>query len=219
MMLSQIDTYLFDMDGLLIDSEPLWKKAEKEVFGALGLHLTDDLLRQVMGFRLSEVVEYWYHYQAWENPNFKATEQAIIDCMIAQIQNEGKAMDGVYEVLEVLKSKNKKIALASSSSMVLIEAVVRKLNLSEWIPQLFSAEHEPYGKPHPGIFIRAAKSLNTEPRNCMVLEDSMNGMLAAKSARMSCTVVPDPIQYDYPEWCLADYKFKKLNELIPYLNA
>jgi beta-phosphoglucomutase-like phosphatase (HAD superfamily) len=87
------------------------------------------------------VVQYWYHYQAWENPNFEATEQTIIDCMIAQIQKEGKAMEGVYELLEVLKSKNKKIALASSSSMVLIETVVKKLQLNEWIPSLFSAEH------------------------------------------------------------------------------
>jgi HAD superfamily hydrolase (TIGR01509 family) len=219
MNLEKIDCFLFDMDGLLIDSEPLWKKAEKEVFGALGLNLTDDLLRQVMGFRLNEVVQHWFHYQAWENPNFEATEQAIIDCMIAQIQKEGKAMEGVYELLEVLKSKNKKIALASSSSMVLIETVVKKLQLNEWIPSLFSAEHEAFGKPHPGIFIRAAASLQVEARNCMVLEDSLNGMLAAKSARMACTVVPDPVQYDRPEWCLSDFKFKKINELIPFLNA
>ena len=58
-----IDTLLFDMDGLLVDSEPWWKVAEKEVFGALGLHLDDELLRQVMGFRLNEVVVHWYNYQ------------------------------------------------------------------------------------------------------------------------------------------------------------
>ncbi len=217
MNLHPIDTYLFDMDGLLIDSEPLWKKAEKAVFGALGLNLTDDLLREVMGFRLSEVVAYWYHYHPWESPDFAKTEQDIIECMIGYIQKDGKAMEGVYELLEVLQSKHKKIALASSSSMVLIEAVVAKLHLSEWIPDLFSAEHEPYGKPHPGIFITAASSLNSNPRNCLVLEDSINGMLSAKSARMYCTVVPDPVQYERPEWCLADYKLKKLSDFIPYL--
>jgi sugar-phosphatase len=202
------------MDGLLVDSEPLWKRAEKQVFGNLGLNLNDDLLRQVMGFRLSEVVAHWYRYQNWPNPNFKQTERDIIDTMKLLIEEEAVAMKGVYEVLIYLRSRGKKIALASSSSMELIEAVVKKLNLAELFDQLHSAEKEEFGKPHPGIFLTAAKAMNAEPFECLVFEDSKNGMIAAKAARMNCVVVPEAIHFHEQWWSIADAKISVLDDYI-----
>lgn len=200
------------MDGLLVDSEPLWKRAEKLVFGSLGLNLNDDLLRQVMGFRLPEVIEHWYRYQNWPNPDFKKTEREIIDTMKQLITEEAVAMNGVVEVLEHLKSKGHKIALASSSSMELIETVVKKLNIRDYFNQLHSAENEPFGKPHPGIFITAANSMKAQSHECLVFEDSKNGVIAAKAARMACIAVPEPIHFHENWWSIADAKISSLEQ-------
>ena len=205
---------IFDMDGLLIDSEPYWKIAEKTVFSQLGLNLSDELLRQVMGFRLSEVVQYWYQYQPWSNPDFKKTEHDILNCVKKLIIDHAEAMTGVYEVLEKLASENYKLALASSSSMSLIDVVVDKLVIRKYFEVLWSAEFEPYGKPHPGIFITTAQKLNIAPTDCIVFEDSINGVIAAKAARMSCIAIPEEATFINPQFAIADKKFKNLNEYL-----
>ena len=217
-----IGTLLFDMDGLLVDSEPYWKLAEKSVFGALGLQLDDELLRQVMGFRLNEVVQHWYRYQAWPNPNFTQTENDIMDCMEAYMRKDAVALPGVMESLEYVKQKGYACALASSSSMRLIEAVVDKLNIRSYFDLLYSAEYEMYGKPHPGIFITAATKLGSAPQHCLVLEDSVNGVIAAKAARMLCVAVPEPEKQNNPKFSIADYRLKSMAEfpgILEQINA
>jgi sugar-phosphatase len=207
------------MDGLLVDSEPYWKLAEKKVFGALGLSLNDELLRQVMGFRLSEVVQYWYNYQAWPNPNFIQTENDIMDCMEAYMRSEAVALKGVMESLEYVKQNGYACALASSSSMRLIEAVVDKLNIRSYFDLLYSAEYETYGKPHPGIFITAATKLGSAPQHCLVIEDSLNGVIAAKAARMLCVAVPELEKQNDPRFSIADFQLKTMEEFPTLMNS
>ena len=214
-----VSTLLFDMDGLLVDSEPYWKFAEKKVFGALGLSLNDELLRQVMGFRLSEVVQYWYNYQAWPNPNFIQTENDIMDCMEAYMRSEAVALKGVMESLEYVKQNGYACALASSSSMRLIEAVVDKLNIRSYFNLLYSAEYETYGKPHPGIFITAATKLGSAPQHCLVIEDSLNGVIAAKAARMLCVAVPELEKQNDPRFSIADFQLKTMEEFPTLMNS
>ncbi len=201
---AQTEAVIFDMDGLLIDSEPYWKMAEKEVFGKLGVHLTDDLLRQVMGFRLSEVVQYWYKYQPWENPDFGKTEKDVLACVKELILNHAEAMPGVYDILEFCKKQNYKIGLASSSAMSLIEVVVQKLQIQSYFDVIWSAEYEPFGKPHPGIFITTANKLMVEAKHCLVFEDSVNGVIAAKAARMHCIAVPEQVSINDPRFTITD---------------
>lgn len=210
----QTQLVIFDMDGLLIDSEPYWKIAEKEVFGKLGLNLTDVLLRQVMGFRLSEVVKHWYHYQPWPNPNFEQTERDVLNCVKQLIQQHANAMSGVYEVLTHCKNKNYKIALASSSAMELIDVVIDKLNIRHYFDVVWSAQYEEYGKPHPAIFLSVAKQLNIEPKNCVVFEDAINGVIAAKASRMYCIAIPEEVSYNDPRFAIADVKLKSLLDTL-----
>lgn len=206
----QTQLVIFDMDGLLIDSEPYWKIAEKEVFGKLGLNLTDDLLRQVMGFRLSEVVQYWYHYQPWPEPNFEQTERDVLDCVKQLIQQHADAMPGVYEVLTHCKQNNFKMALASSSAMELIEVVIDKLNIRHFFDMVWSAQYEKYGKPHPAIFLSVSRKLQVEPKHCVVFEDAINGVIAAKAARMYCIAIPEEVSYNDPRFAIADVKTQSL---------
>ncbi len=213
-ILSMHDIFIFDMDGLLVDSEPIWKMVEKKVFGQLGITLTDELLRKVMGFRLSEVVAYWYQYQPWPNADLQQTEKDILAEMVTSIQSNAVAMSGVYELLSFLESKGKKMALASSSPMILIDAVVDKLSIRNYFQILHSAQFETYGKPHPEIFINTAKMLGVAPSSCVVLEDSINGVLAAKAARMTCIAVPEVATFDDPRFSIADFKISSLSHLI-----
>lgn len=205
---------IFDMDGLLIDSEPFWKMAEKEVFGALGVHLTDDLLRQVMGFRLSEVVTYWYNYKPWPNPDFNKTEADVLACVKQLILQHANALPGVFEVLEYCKQHQYKIALASSSAMELIDVVVDKLNIRQYFDVIWSAQYEAYGKPHPGIFLSVAQQLQVNPINCLVFEDAINGVIAAKAARMQCIAVPEEVSFNDPRFAIADGKVPSLLNVI-----
>ena len=186
-----IKAIIFDMDGLLVDSEPYWKIAEKICFGKLGLNLSDELLRQVMGFRLNEVVAHWYNYQPWGEKNFEAVEADVLETVKQLIIENADALPGVIQTLELCKANGYKIALASSSAMSLIHVVVDKLNIRHYFDLLVSAEFEPYGKPHPSVFITTANQLNILPTECLVFEDSVNGMVAAKAARMKCIVIPE----------------------------
>ena len=200
------------MDGLLVDSEPYWKIAEKICFGKLGLDLNDELLRQVMGFRLSEVVEHWYNYQPWGEKNFEAVEGDVLVTVKQLIIENANALPGVIQTLELCKNNGYKIALASSSAMSLINVVVDKLNIRHYFDLLVSAEFEPYGKPHPSVFLTAAQKLNVLPTECLVFEDSVNGMIAAKAARMKCIVVPELEKQEELYWQLANFKLVSLEE-------
>lgn len=207
-----IKAIIFDMDGLLVDSEPYWKIAEKICFGKLGLTLTDELLRQVMGFRLNEVVEHWYNYQPWGEKNFDAVEADVLETVKQLIADNANALPGVIDTLKLCKENGYKIALASSSAMSLINVVVDKLNIRHYFDLLVSAENEPYGKPHPSVFLTTANQLNVLPIECLVFEDSVNGMVAAKAARMKSIVVPEAEKQNEPYWHLANQKLNTLED-------
>lgn len=207
-----IKAIIFDMDGLLVDSEPYWKMAEKICFGKLGLTLNDELLRQVMGFRLNEVVEHWYNYQPWGEKNFEAVEADVLETVKQLIADNANALPGVIDTLILCKANDYKIALASSSAMSLINVVVDKLNIRQYFDLLVSAENEPYGKPHPSVFLTTANQLNVLPTECLVFEDSVNGMVAAKAARMKCIVVPEAEKQNEPYWHLANQKLNTLED-------
>lgn len=212
-LLTSCKAVIFDMDGLLIDSEPYWKMSEKEVFGKLGLTLTDELLRQVMGFRLSEVVKHWYTYQPWPNANFEQTEADVLACVQQLIVQHAEALPGVHALLENLQQQKMPMALASSSAMSLIETVVDKLGIRGYFTFLVSAEFESYGKPHPAIFLTAAHKLGIAPVDCLVLEDSINGVIAAKAARMKCIAVPETLSLDDPRFTIADAVIESIEKL------
>lgn len=205
-----VKAIIFDMDGLLVDSEPYWKIAEKICFGKLGLQLDDELLRQVMGFRLSEVVEHWYNYQPWGEKNFAAVEADVLVTVQQLISENANALPGVEQTLQLCKANGYKIALASSSAMSLINVVVDKLNIRHYFDLLVSAENEPYGKPHPSVFLTTANQLKVLPTECLVFEDSVNGMIAAKAARMKCIVVPEAEKQYESYWSLANHQLKSL---------
>lgn len=218
-MHEQFDAVIYDMDGLIIDSEPFWRQAEMKVFATVGINLTEQDCIQTTGFRFDEVVEHWWHKKQWTDKTKQQIHDEVLDEMENAITHHAEAMPGVHASLDYFKSKGIKMAVASSSAMRLIKATVKKLKIESYFDLLVSAEHETHGKPHPAVFLRTAEMLNARAERCLVLEDSFNGLLAAKAAKMKCAVVPYPEDYNNPKLIIADWKLKSLNEITVVAGA
>lgn len=189
-----IEAVIFDMDGLLIESEPFWRRAEIAVFATVGIELSEDDCRETMGYRLNEVVELWYSRQPWTAKSKEQVEVEIQAYVQNLIETEGVPLKGVMETIALCKELNLKTAIASSSAMRLIKATVYRLGLESTFEVLHSAENEAFGKPHPAVFIHAAQKLGVRPENCLVFEDSFHGMVAGLAAKMKVIAVPDAIE-------------------------
>jgi len=198
------------MDGLLIDSEPLWQQAGAETLQEYGVTLTDEQYNLTTGLRTPEWVDYWFTHFAISKESAKEAAKTIEQAALNKIKEHGEAMEGVQYIMEFFKTNNFHIGLASSSPMRLIEAVVEKLNIQSYLNAITSAEHLPYGKPHPQVFLNCAELLNVPPTTCICFEDSFNGMIAAKAARMKCVVIPAPHVHHEGRWNAADRKLTTL---------
>ena len=187
---------MFDLDGLLIDSEPLWREAEMEVFGSIGVHLTDEMCASTMGLRIDEVVDHWYRLSPWTGPERREVERRVVERLISLVREKGAALAGIDAALTCFRSLGLRLALASSSTHRIIEAALDRLELADEFEVVLSAEDEPAGKPDPAIYLSAASALRVRPESCIAIEDSPNGVRAAKAAGMTCIAIPlDPLDY------------------------
>lgn len=187
--MKKIEAIIFDMDGVIIDSEPLWKKAEKEVFSSVGVKTTDELCKLTESMTTWEVTSFWFERQPWKSKTLKDVENEVIDYVRLLIEKEGVAINGINEFIEKIKCRGYKIGLATNSPYILIPVVLKKLNIADYFDATSSAEHELRGKPNPSIYFSVAKKLNVEPENCIVFEDSYSGLLAAKNAGMKTIAI------------------------------
>jgi len=210
--MSEFKAFIFDMDGLLIDSEPFWRRAQQEVFATVEILLSEEDMKTTMGRRIDEVVAHWYAKKPWAGMSQKDIEAKIVDRVIELVKTEGKLREGVKNTLDTCKETGRPLAVASSSSSELINVVVDALEIRDYFTELFSAEHESHGKPHPGVFITTAQHLNVPADRCLVFEDSPSGILAAKAAKMTCIAVPDNEHMEHPFVNVADTKLSSLNE-------
>lgn len=211
-----INGVIMDMDGLLIDSEPFWRIAEIEAFAKLSCKLDDQLLNRTMGMRNDEVVKYWVDYFKLEDVNYGELELDILARVQELVEEKGKQLPGVVETLEFFKQKQIPLALASSSPMGIIQSVVDTLGIEPYFKVMCSAEFEEYGKPHPAVFLSASNYLRVPPEQCLVFEDSVNGVIAAKAAKMHCIAIPAPQDLNDKRYAIADKVFQNLNEFLSF---
>ncbi len=212
--LKKFKAIIFDMDGVLIDSEPLWKIAMEKVFNEVGCNLTRKDFEKTVGLRLDEVINFWYKHSPWKNFGPEEVLQKIIAEMVILIKATGKPLPGVLESLTFFKSTGFKIGLATSSYEILIDTVLETLNIAHFFDVTHSAEHENYGKPHPEVYINTAKMLKVEPIDCIVIEDSINGVIAGKAAKMHVICVPEKTHELNKKLIIADEIFENLGEML-----
>lgn len=181
------------MDGLLIDSEPLWRKAHVDAVREQGsdIVITKDDVRAMTGRRTSEVVEHWREKYGLHHIAGEELAASVVAKVIDSIKLSGQAFVGVPEIMEMFKEHNIPITLASSSSPDVIEAVINKLGINQYIKLAYSAIHEEFGKPHPAVFLTTAQKMGVKPADCIVFEDSINGVKAAVAADMKCVAIPE----------------------------
>jgi mannitol-1-/sugar-/sorbitol-6-/2-deoxyglucose-6-phosphatase len=215
-----VTAVILDMDGLLIDTEPVWRAAEASVFASLGISLSEKDLLDSTGQTIAEVVPVWRQRQphlpvgghGGTEPSDAEIADRITDEVIAYVAAEGAPMPGVTEAIVLFRKHGFRLAIASSSPLRLIDAVCQRLGLTE-IEVRCSALDAGKGKPAPDVYLAAARELGVAPASCLAIEDSAHGVAAAKSAGMRCIAVPDPLIASDPGYDQADLVLPSLRSL------
>ena len=177
---------IFDMDGVIIDSEPIHLEVDIQTMKDLGCNISKEELNKYVGttseymfsdiknrYKINKSVEDIISYRA------EIAKERIIKADLEPIE-------GIRELLNELKNKSIPAAIASSSPRDFIEVVVSKFGIKDYFSYIVSGEEVENGKPAPDVYIETAKKLGVQPKECIVIEDSKNGVLAAKAAGMKC---------------------------------
>ena len=208
----RLNTVIFDMDGLLIDSEPCWQEAGTETLLQFNVTLSPVQYHHTTGLRTREWLDYWFGYFGIGKERIPAAEAALHQHVIEKIRTKAAPLPGVDQILAFFKARNFRIGLATSSPLSLVKVVVEKLDIGAYFETVASAEHLPYGKPHPQVYMDCAEAMAVSPLQCLAFEDSFNGLIAAKAARMTCVAIPVHDQAHLPKWGAADLKLHSLLE-------
>jgi len=176
---------IFDMDGVIVDSERFWQQAEQEVFSSLGVLVTEELSAETRSMTTEEVARFWYEKYPWQSEQLQQVEHRVVSRVIELIEKEDCAIKGVKAFIERHREKGFKIGLATNSPQRIIPVVLNKLGIAHLFDAVSSAEFEEKGKPHPAVYTTTAQKLNVAPAHCFAIEDSHTGMLAATNAGMT----------------------------------
>src|SRR4030042_3524412 len=207
-----IEAVIFDLDGIIIESEPLWKETEKKVFAGVGLDLTTEMCRRTIGLDTYDTIKFWYSEMPWKGKDFTRLYQEIIETMRMTMLEKEQLKEGFPETFRMIRRKSMPVPVATSISPVLIATALNKFGLLDEFDILHSSEKEEYGKPHPGVYLTTSRKLGKDPRNCLAFEDSFNGAIAAKAARMKVVTIPDAGDYHDKRFDFSDLKLSSLHE-------
>ena len=139
--------------------------------------------------------------------------------MVELIQQNGHPLPGVLDTTAFLIENKFKVGLATSSYKVLIEAVLETLNIRDRFEVVHSAEDEAYGKPHPAVYLSVAELLNVNPETCLVIEDSLNGIISGKAAKMKVVCIPEKSHHPEPKLNVADFMFENMSLFLADINT
>jgi len=206
----RLTTVIFDIDGLLIDSEPLWNEAAAEVFKQYGVELTEEQYKTTTGLRTKEFTQWWFAHFNIANDELAMAEEKIVQNVLYKIEHKGKMMPGVDHIFDFFLKRDCKIGLATSSPPALIDLVTEMTGIKKYLGATSSAEGLLFGKPHPQVYLNCAEMLSSKPVECICFEDSFNGMISAKAARMKCVMVPHASQLKDKKWGAADLTLSSL---------
>ncbi|MEX2221725.1 MAG: HAD family phosphatase [Candidatus Rokuibacteriota bacterium] len=212
---AKIQAVIFDMDGVLVDSEPFGFEALRRVMTRYGLGYSEEENAEFLGRTTLESCSILKDRHGLPD-SAKALAAFYIEGMLQQIENGPIPMPGVPDVLERVRASGYRLALASSAERRVIHANLAALSLTPLFEAVVSGTQVARGKPAPDVFLAAAELLAVAPDGCLVIEDSRNGLLAAKAAGMRCAVVPCAYtrHQDFRE---ADHRLAALPDLLTLL--
>ncbi len=214
-----IEAVIFDMDGLLVDSETVWHIAETELIESRGHRYTNDVREQIIGMRMDEFMVILHdHFQLEESVSDLVDE--LNSAMLRLIPAHVKPQPGAQSVVDYVQARGWPIAIASSSPSSIIDATVAAQGWGDIFTVRCSADDEASGKPAPDVYLTAAKTLGVNPAACLALEDSPNGSRAAIAAGMTCYAVPDTSHS--PKTAFADitpHVFDSLHDVVNKMRS
>jgi HAD superfamily hydrolase (TIGR01509 family) len=205
---------IFDLDGLLVDSEPRWQAAESAFLEAHGHRYDPALARRYAGLRLRDVIGVMRRECAIPgDPDRLAAD--LLARLLGEYDRGLVPRPGADSALRLLRGRYP-LAIASSSPLEVIRFVTRRFGWEDSLAAVCSGEEVSHGKPAPDVFLLAAARLGVPPETCCVLEDSLAGLRAARAARMRCIAVPTPAFGTAEEFAgLADLVLASLAYLQP----
>lgn len=209
---------IFDMDGLLVDSERIWYIAEDQFIQSFGHVYTPEARAAIIGMRVDEFLAKLKDIYQLE-PSVEALSDDLHDRILHLIPLEVKAQPGAHEIIEYVTRNNIPHAIASSSSMRVINTTLESQGWGEIFKIRCTADDDLNGKPAPDVYLRAAKTLGIDPKDCLALEDSPNGARAAVAAGMTCFAVPDK-SHSTPEAFkgITPHVFNSLHDVLERLQ-
>ena len=185
---------VFDMDGLMFDSEKLVFENWKKMLTELGYEYNIEIFKNTIGLRTDETKRY-YNSLYTEGFDYDALKIRSRKMFFDRIEREGVPIKkGLYELLDFLKQNNNKMAVATSTSRQSCERMLKKSGVYPYFDEIICGDDVTQGKPHPEVFLKASERLGVNPENCIALEDSINGIKSAFSAGMITIMVPDFLQ-------------------------
>ena len=216
----EIKAVLFDMDGLMVDTESLSTEAFINSAKAQGYNMTKEETLKVLGFTKANIYQFWIDYFQGTNVDGKK----LVDDHYEYIENVlytvgPEKMPYVEELLKYLKENNYKIAVASSSDTADIKNNLEKTKLEKYIDEIASGAEVENGKPAPDVFLLAAKRLGVDPKDCLILEDSKAGIKAGKASGAMVFMVPAMFTVDKECEDTADRILTNLGEVIGILEG
>ncbi len=184
--------FIFDMDGVIIDSEPLHNKIVRSILAENNIIVTNEEFNKFTGMASTAVFDIFI-----KQNNLPYTPEQLSKRQMDKLKNyiveyHVKPIEGIIPLIQKLHDKNIPLAIASSSPLDMIEFTTKKFGINEYFTTLISGEDLPHSKPAPDIYLKTAKMLNIAPSDCVALEDSKNGSIAAKSAGMYCIGFANP---------------------------
>ncbi|WP_300492952.1 HAD family phosphatase [uncultured Methylophaga sp.] len=178
-----IKAVIFDMDGVIVDSEQIWDDAEKHVFSNYGIDITEADQLNTRNMNMRQVSEYW-SLKAQSPFSLEVSEQSVIQRVCQQIQQTPVAMQGALNLLKQIHTMNFPIGLATNAPRAVCHTVLQCLQIETFFSSIQTADDVENTKPHPEIYLKSAHNLNVDPQHCLVFEDSPTGVKAAHAAGM-----------------------------------
>ena len=216
----EIKAVLFDMDGLMVDTESLSTEAFINSAKVQGYNMTKEETLKVLGFTKANIYQFWIDYFQGTNVD----GEKLVDDHYEYIENVlytvgPEKMPYVEELLKYLRENNYKIAVASSSDTADIKNNLEKTKLEKYIDEIASGAEVENGKPAPDVFLLAAKRLGVDAKDCLILEDSKAGIKAGKASGATVFMVPDMFTVDKECEDTADRILTNLGEVIEILEG
>lgn len=213
-----IKAVIFDMDGLMINSERVTFEGYVKVMAEKGYTITEEFYKKLLGKTLKTAYELFFQEYGNEFPMDEVLEQ--VHKYVADVfEDDGVPLKkGLLELLQYLKSNNYLTIVATSSTRVRVDHILELANITQYFNDSICGDEVTHGKPHPEVFLRACQKLGVEPSEAIVLEDSEAGIQAASSANIPVICIPD-MKYPEPEYeKMTTQILNSLDQIIEYLK-